>query len=107
MTKNCIPKKKIMSRTFAKFITPLLKLQPFVPELLSRGDRPLKMSFAEQLKALVYFHLQEHKSVRHLIQEMKENEFAKQNAAPKGGISRSSFSEIINERGPCTAAICF
>ena len=57
------------------------------------------MSFEEQLKALVYFHLQGHKSTRHLIQDMKENDFAKQNIAPEEGISRSSFSEIINGRG--------
>ena len=99
MTQNFIPKLRIKSQTFDKFIAPLLRLLPFVPELLSRGDRPLKMSFTEQLKALVYFHLQEHKSARHLIQDMKENDFAKQNIAPEDGISRSSFSEIINGRG--------
>ena len=99
MTKNYMPKKRIKSQTFDKFIAPLLRLLSFVPELLSRGDRPLKMSFEEQLKALVYFHLQEHKSARHLIQDMDENDFAKQNIAPEDGISRSSFSEIINGRG--------
>ncbi|MDA3788210.1 MAG: hypothetical protein PF503_06910 [Desulfobacula sp.] len=30
---------------------------------------------------------------------MKESDFAKQNIAPDGGISRSSFSEAINHRG--------
>ena len=94
-----IPKRQIQSDTFDKFIAPLLRLLPFVPELLSRGDRPLKMTFEDQLKALVYFHLQEHKSGRHLIQDMKENDFAKENIAPDGGISRSSFSEAINHRG--------
>ena len=57
------------------------------------------MSFEEQLRALVYFHLQEHDSARHLLQDMEENDFARQNIAPEGGISRSSFSEIINGRG--------
>ena len=99
MTKKIVPKQKIQSRTFDKFIAPLLRLLSLVPELLSRGDRPLKMNFEEQLKALVYFHLQEHKSARHLIQDMEENDFAKQNIAPEDGISRSSFSEIINGRG--------
>ncbi len=99
MTTIAIPKKKIHAQTFDKFIIPLLKSLPFAPELLSRGDRPLKMSFEDQLKALVYFHLQEHKSARHLVQDLKENDFAKQNIAPKDGISRSSFSEIINGRG--------
>ena len=48
---------------------------------------------------MVYFHLQEHKSARHLIQDLKENVFAKEHIAPDGGISRSSFSEAINHRG--------
>jgi len=69
------------------------------PELKSRGDRPLKMTFEDQLNALVYFHLQEHKSARHLVQDLKENVFAKEHIAPDGGISRSSFSEAINHRG--------
>ena len=93
-----IPKKKIESLTFDRFIAPLLKILPYAPELLLRGDKPLKMTFEDQLKALVFFHLQEHKSARHLIQDLKENEFAKQNIAPEDGISRSSFSEIINSR---------
>lgn len=54
------------------------------------------MNFEEQLKVLIYFHLQEYDSARHLIQDMEENNFARQNIAPVGGISRSSFSEIIN-----------
>ncbi len=94
-----IPKQKIHSLAFDKFKSPLVKSLPFAPELQSRGDRPLKMTFEDQLNALIYFHLQEHKSARHLIQDLEENEFAKQNIAPDGGISKSSFSEIINGRG--------
>lgn len=94
-----IPKEKIQSSTFDKFIAPLLRLLPLVPVLLAKGDRPLKMSFENQLRSLIYFHLQEHESARELVQDMEENDFARQNIAPKGGISRSSFSEIINGRG--------
>lgn len=93
------PKRKITSETFDKFIAPLLKLLPLIPVLESRGDRPLKMNFEEQVKALIYFHLQEHDSARHLLQDMEQNDFARQNIAPNDGISRSSFSEIINGRG--------
>lgn len=99
MNTTSVPKEKIESSTFEKFIAPLLRLLPLVPLLLSKGDRPLKMNFFEQLKALVYFHLQEHDSARHLLQDMEENDFARQNIAPKDGISKSSFSEIINGRG--------
>lgn len=94
-----VPKFNIQSRTFDKFIAPLIKVLSHTPILSSRGDRPLKMTFEDQLKALVYFHLQEHKSARHLVQDMQENEFARQNVAPDEGISRSSFSEAINHRG--------
>ena len=94
-----VPKFNIQSRTFDKFIAPLIKVLSHTPILSSRGDRPLKMTFEDQLKALVYFHLQEHKSARHLVQDMQENEFARQNVAPDEGISRSSFSEAINNRG--------
>ncbi len=57
------------------------------------------MDFEDQLNALIFFHLEEHTSARELIQVMKEDDFARNAIAPKGGISRSSFSEAVNERG--------
>jgi hypothetical protein len=57
------------------------------------------MDFENQLNALIYFHLEEHTSARHLVQALQEDDFARNNIAPKGGVSRSSFSEAINERG--------
>jgi len=92
-------KKQLQSLNFDKFMFPLVELHSMTPELKSRGDRPLKMTFEDQLNALVYFHLQEHKSARHLVQDLKENSFAKEHIAPDGGIGRSSFSEAINHRG--------
>ena len=94
-----VPKQQLQSLNFDNFMFPLVALHPMAPELKSRGDRPLKMTFEDQLNALVYFHLQEHKSARHLVQDLKENIFAKEHIAPDGGISRSSFSEAINHRG--------
>ncbi len=94
-----IPKKKIQSSTFDNFITPITKILPNTPKLLSRGDKPLKMTFENELKALIFFHLQEHHSGRHLLQDLNENDFAKQNIAPEDGISRSAFFEAINNRG--------
>jgi len=70
-----------------------------VPALESKGDRPLKMSFEDQLKALIFYHLEEHVSARHLIKVLKEDDFARENIAPKNGIEKSSFSEAINNRG--------
>ena len=70
-----------------------------MPELESRGNRPLKMSFEEHLRALVFFHLEEHTSAQHLLQTLKEDNFAREHIAPKDGIEKSSFSEATNSRG--------
>ena len=78
MTHISISKKQIQSLNFDKFQRPLVRSLSQAPELQSRGDRPLKMTFEDQINALVYFHLQEHKSARHLIQDLKENIFAKE-----------------------------
>jgi len=94
-----LPKKKINSRTYNQYVAPLKSILEFTPELKSRGHRPLKLKFEDQLNALIYFHLQEFDSCRDLIQDLDENEFAKQCIAPEGGISLSSFSEAINNRG--------
>lgn len=92
---------KLNQRPFSyeDFNVPLQKIIGFVPELKARGDRPLQMTFEEQLDALIYFHLEEHTSGRHLIQTLNEEIFAKKYIAPKQGINKSSFFEAINSRG--------
>jgi hypothetical protein len=85
--------------SFYKLWQPLKRVLPNAPLLESRGNRGLKMNFEEQLKALVFFHLEEHTSARHLIQVLKEDNFARDVIAPSNGIEKSSFSEAINERG--------
>ena len=90
---------KLSSSSFKMFYQPIKDILPYVPVLESRGDKPLQMTFEDQLRALVFFHLEEHDSARHLIQVLKEDHFAIQNIAPKEGIGRSSFSEAINSRG--------
>ena len=67
--------------------------------LESRGDRPLKMTFEDQLKILVFFHLEEHVSARHMLQVLEQDDFARENIAPEDGIKKSSFFEAINNRG--------
>jgi len=91
--------KKHLSPSFWKLFQPLKKILPETPALQSRGDRPLQMNFEDQLKALIFFHLEEHVSARHLVQVLKEDQFARVNIAPKDGIGKSSFSEAINNRG--------
>ncbi len=85
--------------SFEKLKKPLDSIFPLIPKIESRGNRPLKMTFEDQLNALIFFHLEEHTSARHLIDVLQKDEFARAHVAPEGGISRSSFSEAINERG--------
>jgi hypothetical protein len=92
-------RKKLNPLSFIKLYQPVLNMIHKVPVLESKGDRPLKMSFEDQLKALIYYHLEEHTSARHLIQVLKEDDFARDNIAPEDGIGKSSFSEAINNRG--------
>jgi hypothetical protein len=70
-----------------------------MPPLEARGNRPLQMNFEHQLKALVFFHLEEHTSGRHLLQVLEEDDFARKVIAPPDGIKKSCFFEAINSRG--------
>lgn len=94
-----IPKKTISSKSYDDFLNPLRTILPDAPELISRGDRPLQLTFEYQLKALIHYHLWEHESARALIQNLKEDNFAREHIAPPGGIGRSSFGEVLNARG--------
>ena len=67
--------------------------------LESRGDGPLKMTFEDQLKMLIFYHPEEHVSARHMLQVLEQDDFARENIAPQDGIKKSSFSEAINTRG--------
>ena len=84
---------------FFKFFQPAINAMNRMPELQSKGNRKLQMSFEEHLRALVFFHLDEHKSAQHLLQTLKEDDFAREHIAPEAGIEKSSFSEATNTRG--------
>lgn len=85
--------------SYKKFIKPLKKVLSNTPVLKSRGNKPLQMTFEDQLNGLIYFHLQEFKSGRHLMQVLEKDKFAREVIAPKDGIKKSSFFEAINSRG--------
>lgn len=85
--------------SFLHIIEPLQEAMIGMNPLTPRGNRPLKMTFEEQLHALIYFHLEEHTSAQHLLQVLEEDDFARNHIAPKHGIKKSSFSEAINTRG--------
>ena len=78
---------------------PVKAILPTITPLVARGDRNLKMTFEDQLNALILFHLEEYQSGRHLLQVLKEDDYARNNIAPQGGIEKSSFFEAINTRG--------
>lgn len=91
--------KKLRSDSFFQFYQPIKDVIPEIPVLKSQGDRPLQMTFEDQLKMLIFFHLHEHRSARHMLQVIEQDDFARVNIAPEEGIKKSSFSEAINTRG--------
>jgi len=85
--------------TYFKMMQPVNNTLPDLTPLTSGCNRPLQMTFEDQINILVYFHLEEHHSGRHLLQVLKENDFARQYVAPENGIEKSSFFEDISSRG--------
>jgi hypothetical protein len=92
-------KQRRKSRAFKLILAPIFERFKSEKELESRGCRPLQMSFDDQLKALIFYHLQEYSSGSELLQAMEQNDFAKECVAPSKGIKKSSFFEAINTRG--------
>lgn len=99
MPRTFNPWERPSSISFFEFLQPVLDVMKDMPELQSKGNRPLKMSFEEHLRALIFFHLEEHTSAQHLLQTLKEDDFAREHIAPEDGIEKSSFSEATNSRG--------
>jgi hypothetical protein len=93
------PFQKPKTLEFFSLFRPVIEATSQMPALDSKGNRPLQMTFEEHLRALVYFHLEEHHSAQHLLQVLEEDDFAKSAIAPKNGIKKSSFSEATNSRG--------
>lgn len=92
-------KKRLNSHSFDRFLKIAMNELSSLAPLKAKGDRPLQMTFEDMLKALVFFHLEEHKSASHLLQVLDEDNFARDVIAPSKGIKKSSFSEAINSRG--------
>jgi hypothetical protein len=92
-------RRKTNAPSFTKLYKPIHKATIGMPPLEARGNRSLKMEFEDQLKALIFFHLEEHTSAQHLLQVLEEDDYARNFIAPKDGIKKSSFSEATNTRG--------
>jgi len=93
------PFQKANALEFSSLFQPAIEATSRMPALDSKGNRPLQMTFEEHLRALVYFHLEEHHSAQHLLQVLEEDDFARSAIAPENGIKKSSFSEATNSRG--------
>ncbi len=92
-------KQRRKSHAFKLILAPIFERFKSDNQLESRGYRPLQMSFNDQLKALIFYHLQEYSSGSELLQALEQNDFAKECVAPPKGIKKSSFFEAINTRG--------
>lgn len=84
---------------FNHFFNPVENAMIGMTPLQSRCNRPLQMTFKDHLKALIFFHLEEHHSAQHLLQVLEQDDFARNEISPENGIKKSSFSEATNERG--------
>ena len=92
-------RKNQVSPSFYELLEPVYRILSHTLPLEAKGDRPFQMDFEHQLKALIFYHLEEYSSGGHLIQALEEDDFAKKEVAPPDGIKKSSFFEAINHRG--------
>ena len=99
MTHTLSPKKSAPAKLLKSIINPMRNALHGAPVLESGSNRPLKMTIEQQLIILVYFHLNDYKSGRHLLQALEQDDFAREIIAPDGGIGKSTFFDAINERG--------
>ena len=63
--------------SFHELLAPVNRILLHTPLLESKEDRPLQMEFEHQLKALIFYHLEEYSSGSHLVQALEEDDFAK------------------------------
>ena len=81
--------------SFKKLTKPVNDLMPNLSPLNARGNKPLQMTFEDELNALIYYHLEEHSSGRHLLQALKEDDFARTAIAPpRRGSKRAVSSKL-------------
>jgi hypothetical protein len=92
-------KQRLKSRAFKLLLAPIFEKFKSAKKLESRGYRPLQLTFDDQLKALIYYHLEEFTSGSELLQALEQDNFAKECVASPNGIKKSAFFEAINNRG--------
>lgn len=85
--------------SYAVLLRPLSRIAGMIPPLETRGNRPLQMTFEDQLKALILFHIEEYESGRHLLEVLEKYVFVHKEIAPEKGIKKLSFFKTLNTRG--------
>jgi hypothetical protein len=89
--------KEFQSHSFEEFLAPAMQQMEKLSPFESKSNRSIDFTFEDQLKTLIYYHLEEHVSGRHLLQALAEDDFAKEHVA--SDVKRSTFFEAINTRG--------
>ena len=92
-------KKNQAAPSFSELTEPVADIIAEAPLLEARGNRPLQLTFEQQFKSLIFFHLEEHTSGRYLLQVLEEDTWARECIAPPQGIKKSSYFEAVNTRG--------
>ena len=93
MPHTLAPCRKANALSFIILYQAINKAMIGMPPLESQGNRPLKMSFEDYFKALIFFHLEEHTPSQHLLHVLVEDDFARKVIAPEWN-KNSSFSEV-------------
>ena len=79
----------------------------FSSDLLLRISQVSIAIFMPANNALIFFHLEGHDSGLQMLQALHDDDFARNNIAPPGGIQKSSFFEAMTERGLDQFLFCF
>ncbi len=87
--------KKFYTPSFFQLCQPLKEIAPDAPQLISGEDKPLKMTFEDQLNALIFYHLEEHVSARHLIQVFKKDDFPVKTLPLKMALAEVVFLKLL------------
>ena len=89
----------IDSPTFTEFIAPAENLLPTITPLKSSSNRELTFTFHFQLRSLIYYHVEECTSARHLLQMIKNDSLTQQLLMPDGGLGKSTNYYANANRG--------
>lgn len=86
---------------------PLMGIWGQIPPLIASGNRKFEFTFEQQLYSLIYFHVEEYRSARALIEDLNDPQLPGVPGLPHGRIKRSTFSDAINTRGLAQALEVF